>query len=116
MKKIKPILPSLREKKRYLAFEVISERKIQDFPQISKAIHNSSLRLLGDLEGAKAGIMILGEKYKDQKGIIRVNNKYLDKLKASFLFVEEIDGVPCILRSLGVSGMLTTATKTYIGG
>jgi len=64
--KLKPVLPSLREKKRYLAFEVISKEKINDASQVSSAIWNASLQLLGQLGTAKAGLMVLSNKW-DQK-------------------------------------------------
>ena len=111
-----PLLPSLREKIRYLAFEVISKRKIRDFSSASRAIGNACLRFLGELEGGKAGINILPEKYNSEKqtGLIRVQNKYTDHLKAALMFVKEIDGEEVIVRSTGVSGILKKAQTKYL--
>ena len=115
--KIKPILPSLREKKRYLAFEIISKSKIKDFSAVSSAIWSSSLSFMGELGAAKAGIWVLPDKYneKTQRGIIKVSNKYVNELKASLALIKEIDGNGAIVRSVILSGMLNKAAK-YTGG
>ena len=75
MKRVKPIIPSLRERKRYLVFEIISKGKIGDYKAISGALHASLADFFGDLALSKAGIMVLEDQYKDNKGIIKVNHK-----------------------------------------
>lgn len=113
MAKIKPVLPSLREKKRYLVFEIISGKPIKEFSGISKAVWKALLDFSGVLGAAKAGIWLLGDKFnKDsQKGIIRVNNKSVDLLKAALCTIKQVDGVDVIVRSLGVSGILKKTGK-----
>ena len=61
--KLKPVLPSLREKKRYLVFEVISKEKIKDFKPVSDAVKDASYHFLGVFGMAKAGIMLLENKH-----------------------------------------------------
>ena len=114
--KLKPILPSLREKKRYLAFEVISKQKITDSNLVSDAIWNCSLKFLGQLGVAKAGIMVLNNKWSPnaQRGIIRVGHKYVDALKAALTFAGKVGNADAIFRSLGVSGILNKAEKNYL--
>ena len=107
--KLKPLLPSLREKKRYLAFEVISKDKINDFSQVSNAILHYSFQFLGVLGAAKAGIIPLANKWnpKLQRGIIKVSHKHVDAVKSSLMFAKKIDNKDVIIRSLGVSGILS---------
>lgn len=114
--KIKPILPSLREKKRYLAFEIISQDKIKDFTSVNNAIFNSCFSYLGELTMAKAGIMLLKDKYKNNKGIIRVNHKNINNLKSSLMLIKKINKQDVIVRTLGLSGILKKAEKRYLGG
>lgn len=112
--KQKALLPSLREKKRYLAFEVISELDL-GFKDIKDSIISGLKELFG-LDGlAKAGLNFV--EYKENKGIIRTSTKGLDMLKASFCFVRKINKHDVVLRSLGVSGMLKKVrSKFLIGG
>jgi ribonuclease P/MRP protein subunit POP5 len=117
MAKLKPIIPTLREKKRYLAFEILSKSKIKASASVSKAISHGMLSFVGAKGAAEAGIAILHEKYNDQnqKGIVRVNHKQVDALKASLTTIQDIDAVPVSIRSVGVSGSLKKAT-TYVAG
>ena len=114
--KLKPVLPSLREKKRYLVFEVISNEKINDFEAVSNAIWHCSLQFLGQLGTAKAGIIPLGNKWNNetQRGIIKVSHKHVDALKAALMFASKINNNDVIFRSIGVSGILKKAERNYL--
>ncbi|MEM3127035.1 MAG: Rpp14/Pop5 family protein [Candidatus Woesearchaeota archaeon] len=112
-KKVKPLLPSLKERKRYLGFKVISNEKITDSEAVSREIWEKVLENMGTFEAAKAGVWVLSESYdkKDQTGVIRVNNKYVDQLKASLMFVEKIEDKDVVIKSINVSGMLNKAKR-----
>ena len=118
--KLKPVLPSLREKKRYVVFEVISKEKIKDAESVSNAVWHCSLQFLGQLGTAKAGIMVLNNKWNPelQRGIIKVSHKHVDAVKAALTFANKVDNTDVIFRSLGVSGILRKAENKYlkIGG
>ena len=114
--KIKPLLPSLREKKRYLAFEVISRYRFNDAVHVNKAILDAASSFLGDLGMAKAGVLQLNDKWNQdmQRGLIRVNNKHVDELKASLIFVKNIEGKDVVVKSIGASGILRKAQQKYL--
>jgi len=114
--KLKPVLPSLREKKRYLVFEVISKHKINDFNEVSDVITESASGFLGQLGAAKAGLLPLANKWNPelQRGIIKVGHKHVDGLRASLAFASKIGGHEAIFRSLGVSGILKKAENNYL--
>lgn len=114
--KLKPILPSLREKKRYLVFEVISKEKINNAEHVSNAVWHCSQQLLGQLGTAKAGIMVLNNKWNPelQRGIIKVSHKHVDAVKAALTFATEVDNANVIFRSLGVSGILRKAENKFL--
>ncbi len=118
MKGLKPLLPTLKEKKRYLAFEIISKSKIKAFSEVSRAIWASTLSFAGTKGTAKMGIWVFPEKYNQEKqtGIIRVEHRGMDELKASLALINKIEEQPVIVRSLGASGILAKAEKKYIGG
>jgi ribonuclease P/MRP protein subunit POP5 len=110
--KLKPILPSLREKKRYVVFEIISKTKI-DFTAASKAIWQSLLGFAGTIGSAQAGIWLMNDKFnkEKQKGIIKTSHKSVDLLKAALALIKEIDSQAAIVRSTAVSGILNKAEK-----
>jgi ribonuclease P/MRP protein subunit POP5 len=114
--KIKSLLPSLREKKRYMVYEVISKNQFNDALHVNKAIVHAAKGFLGSLGMAKAGILPIDDQWNvdRQKGIIRVDNKQLDNLNASLVFVKEIDEKEVIVRSIGTSGILKKAKQKYL--
>ena len=116
MKKMKPMLPSLKAKKRYIAFEVISDKPIGRFSAVQSAIWDSCLALMGEAGAAKAAVWLLEDKWNEekQKGIIRTGNKSLDDVKASLALVKKINSQDVIVRSIGVSGMLGKAYRNYV--
>ena len=117
MKKLKPLLPTLKEKKRYLAFEIISEAKIKSFHAVNDCIMDAALTYLGTKGTAEAGIMVLKDLYQasSQRGLLRVNNKNLTNARTALTFIETIEEKKVIVHSLGASGVLKKA-KTYLGG
>ena len=60
--------------------------------------------------------MILKDKYnkEKQRGIIKVNNKMVNNLKASLCFIKTIENQPVVVKSVGVSGILKKAQEKYI--
>ena len=114
--KLKPVLPSLREKKRYIVFEVVSKEKISDAALVSNAIWSASLQFLGQLGTAKAGLMVLNNKWDAhlQRGIMKVSNKHVDAVKAALMFANKVNNTDVIFRSLGVSGILRKAENRFL--
>jgi len=117
MGRVKALMPSLREKKRYIVFEILSKDKISAFSSVNKEIWNSMLSYNGELESGKAGLNILPEKYnkKLQRGIMRVNNTYTERAKAALVLVDKIEGKKVLARSIATSGMIKKAGQ-YIAG
>jgi RNase P/RNase MRP subunit POP5 len=117
-KSIKPLKPSMRESNRYIAFEVASRQEIKDFNKVRDAIEFESKNLLGDLQLAKAGLMVVKNTWNpsSQRGVIKVEKKYADHIKAALMFIEAIDNKPVQLRSLITSGMINKTKKVLIGG
>ncbi|MEK6950047.1 MAG: Rpp14/Pop5 family protein [Nanoarchaeota archaeon] len=113
--KIKPLMPTLREKKRYLVYEVISKSRFNDAVHVNKAILDASKEFLGNLGMAKAGILPLDDQWSQniQRGVIRVSNKHVDNAKAAFVFVKSIGNHEAIVRSVGASGVLKRAKQKY---
>jgi len=115
--KAKPLLPTLRERKRYLAFEVQSETPISG-TEAQSQILAEAYRFLGELDMAEAGIWYIDEKWdaKKQRGIFRVADTHLDKLRAVLTLVDRMKNQEVLVRSIGASGMISTAAERYIAG
>ncbi|RJQ21203.1 hypothetical protein C4580_03085 [Candidatus Woesearchaeota archaeon] len=116
--RLRPILPTLKEKKRYLAFEILSNGKMKDFSDVSRAIWGSLLSFVGTRGAGEMGVIMIPEKYnaKRQRGLIRVAHTGLDTLRASLALVQKVGDDDAIVRSLGASGILMKAHKKFVEG
>ena len=103
------LLPSLRQKKRYIVFEIISKKKFV-FKEVKEEVDKALLLFLGQLGLAKASPLMLKEKYKDNKFMIKVNHKYVDECKTTMTLIKKIKNTPVIIRSIKTSGILKKAS------
>lgn len=108
---LKPLLPTLREKKRYIAFEVQAEKRVP-LDQVMSCVENTLKKFLGDLGMARAGVHFLKD-WKNQRGILKTNTKHVDEVKAALALVQEIAGGKAIVRSLAVSGTVDKIRRTH---
>lgn len=122
------LLPSLKQKKRYVVFEIISEKKFS-FEEIKQEVDKALLAFLGELGVAKASPMLIKEKSQNNKRadresvsnnsvsnnkfnntfIIKVNHKYTDELKSALILIKRIKNTPIIIRSVITSGTIKKA-------
>jgi len=105
--KLKALKPTLREKKRYVMFEVISNKSF-DANIINKSIEDSLLSYVGTKGLSDAGLIFLTDKFNktSQTGILRVSHKSVDNLKSCFCLLNQINNTPVLIRSKDVSGIL----------
>jgi ribonuclease P/MRP protein subunit POP5 len=114
---MKPLLPSLKEKKRYVVFGILADTTVRDSDAYS-AIKESMHQFVGDKGMAMAGVQFIHEKWNSQKqrGIIRVTHTSVDDLRASFPFITTINHNKVVVYSVGVSGILAKAEKKWLAG
>ena len=98
---MKPILPTLKEKKRYVVFEIISNENFDD-ATTKKFIYDECLKFLGELGISRAELMFVEDQFKNNKGILKVNNKYVDEIKLSLSLIKSINGKKVIVNVIGV--------------
>jgi len=124
------LLPSLRQKKRYLVFEIISNKKFSS-NEIEKEINQALLTFLGQLGLAKAApIFIKSQKLKVSEGLraskkpqsekfnsqkqrfmLKVNHKHVSEAKAALTLIKKIKNTPIIIKSLITSGTIKKASE-----
>jgi len=104
--KLKALNPSLRIKTRYLVYEILNPKKELN---VIKAIESQCLELYGTIGFAAMDFRKI--ETKTNKGIIMINRKSVDKLKASFVFLNKKENITIVSRY--VSGSLKKA-KTYL--
>lgn len=106
MLRTKALRPSLREKKRYVVYQVHSQDNI-DMAKVQPALVARIKELLGVFHASQAGIMPV--KFKDDKGIIKCNHTAVDYIKSCFVMITTLNNQSVQIRSINVSGMIKKA-------
>ena len=109
---MKPLSPALREKRRYIAYEIIAEEGVKK-PSAEKQILQTFQEYFGKFTMAKAGIIFLKD-WKNNKGIFKVQRKFVDHARATLALITSIDKQKVLARCIGVSGTLKKARERYI--
>ncbi|NJE11116.1 ribonuclease P protein component 2 [Thermococcus sp. MAR1] len=111
--KPKYLPPTLRDKHRYIAFQVIGERPFKK-EEVKRAIWDASLSALGTLGSAKAKPWFIRFDEKSQTGIVRVDRKHVEELRFALALVTHINGSRAIFRTLGVSGTIKRLKRKFL--
>ena len=105
-------MPSMREKKRYILFRVVSDRPVgYDF--MRDALWNSMTHWMGEAELGKAGVKIIRNLWnqEEQSGFIQVSPRYVDAVKVSMGLIHQIGDQRVIFRSVRVSGTIKSGRE-----
>ncbi len=108
------MLPTLRERKRYLVFEIISDKAINNAQNVQRAIEQAALNYGGSAGVANAGILFLKDYYKHNHGVIRVAHNAVDDLKTALTFITHIDDTEVAIRSVKTAGSIKKTELTLI--
>lgn len=106
-KKLKINMPTLREKERYIAFEIISEEQIS-FSDLESAIWNTAQDFFGELGTAHTSLWLIRNLYNEnsQIGVIRCNNFSVDKVLTSLGLITRLGDIRVIFKINKVSGTI----------
>ncbi len=108
---MKGLPPALKRKKRYVAFELICEEKL-DGKEVLAALWNNMLSLFGEIGSAHCGIWL--EYFDGRRGILRCHREALNKVKVALTLINSVGDVEVIPKILGVSGTIKKCRKKYL--
>ena len=61
----------------------------------------------------KAGLMDT-RLYNKNKGMLKINHKYVDHLRTAMMYIREIQNTKVLVHAIGVSGILKKAKNKYM--
>jgi len=114
MKKLKTLLPSLREKKRYISFQIISEKGEEfTYSDLESAVWNTTLDFLGEYGVSRTSVWLLKDCWnqKTQKGILRCNHKSVQEVIASLGLIDRLGDNRITFKVLKISGTIKSIKK-----
>ena len=104
-------IPTLREKKRYLAFEIISEKTINR-QELVREILNSIILIYGDKGASEINPSLMS--FDGKYGILRCEREKRVETRAGMACIKNIHGIRVSIFVLGISGTIKGATEKFI--
>ena len=105
----------LREKHRYLAFGLISEKKYglgndkEQVRSLERAVNAELLHILGEIGLSKVMPRLI--LFDGKAGILRTTTKGIADLRTAVALVTSLEGSPAHLRSMLVSGTIAALKR-----
>lgn len=117
MNEPKTLPASMRPKKRYIVFEIISETPVL-YKDVNFAMWGSFLSLLGQSGCADAKILVLENLYDAaaQRGVVRCRSSHVEQVRAAMALVPIVGESRSIIKVLGVTGTIASASSKYDAG
>jgi ribonuclease P/MRP protein subunit POP5 len=104
---MKPLPPSMREKKRYLKFKVHAEEPI-NFGELSDSVWETSLNYLGSKRTGEANHWLIKNQFdkERQKGVIKVEKSCVEDFRTALTLVDKIGDKKGFIEVQQVSGSI----------
>lgn len=100
-------MPTLREKDRYVAFQIISEEAVV-YSDFEAAIWNTAMDFFGELGTSQISLWLIKNLYDDEKqiGVIRCNHVSVPIVLTTLGLIERLGDSRVIVKILKVSGTI----------
>lgn len=108
---MKTLPPTLRNKKRYIAIRVFTEKKI-DRKELVHGIWNNTISLFGDYGAAKTGLWV--HDFDGEYAIIECHHQYRNEIEQILSITHFINEKRTKIEILGVSGTINKVKKKFI--
>ena len=104
---LKTLIPTLRERKRYISFQIISESPIQ-YSDLEAAVWNELLDFYGESGVSKLSFRLVKNLYSDarQIGVIKCNNRSVPVVIAALGLISRLGDTRITIKILKVSGTI----------
>ena len=102
---MRPLLPTLKERKRYILVKVLYDKEIEK-RDVFKLVTKANLQFLGELGMARAKIQPLENTWNplEKTFIIKVDNKHTDELVAGLGLIKSFEEKKISFTTLKTSG------------
>ncbi|MGQ4833484.1 MAG: Rpp14/Pop5 family protein [Candidatus Asgardarchaeia archaeon] len=103
----------IRDKRRYIAFEVYSENNLSKEDIIS-LILNEFVKNFGEYEGAKASLYVVSYDNVERKGILKVNLNSFKRALTTLAAIRYFRKSDIRVKVIGVSGTIRKCKRKYL--
>ena len=111
----KMLPPSLRSRKRYVVFEIVSEQPVK-YEDLLDTIWSQMMNFLGELESAEAKMWLIQNLYDTtkQRGVIKCKHDYVEHIRAVLSLIQVVGETKSLIKILGVTGTIKSAKNKYL--
>jgi len=106
---MKPYPSSMREKRRYVVFEVVSDKGKFTREAVMKALWDTVINTIGTVGAAQAAFWLFTFDSASQKGILRCTNTSLPVIRGSLTLLQKIEGNAAFIHVKSVTGTIKKA-------
>jgi ribonuclease P/MRP protein subunit POP5 len=110
---MKRMPPSLRERKRYIAFKLEGDEPFSR-DQVVREIWNQTLGFLGENQASELNLWVLDFDEDRQEGFLTCSHKGVGKVKACLGLVGMVDNNKAQIQVLGVSGTIKALKRKFL--
>ncbi len=116
--KLKILPPTLREKKRYIGFDLYSQNEINK-DEIIVILWNSLINTYGEIESSKINLWLINIKEIENshrfhyKGIVKCRRGYEKKVITAFSSITQFKKKRVVIHTCGTSGTIQALDKKY---
>ena len=117
MKKLKILKPTLRERNRYIAFQIVSEEGEElIYSDLEAAVWNTMLDFLGESGVSKTSVWLLKDCWnpKKQIGILRCNHKSVQIVIGSLGLIDRLGDNRITFKILKISGTIKSIKDKFM--
>ena len=106
---MKPYPSTMREKRRYIVFEVMGPKCSKK--SLNKALWTAVFSGIGSFGAADSSFWLIDYDEALQKGILRAKNTKITEVKASIALLDKIDSNPAFIRFVKTTGTIKKARE-----
>ena len=111
--RIKALPPSLRTKKRYVAFKVYSQEPVTR-DDVVRAIWKETLGFLGENKASELEMWVLDYDNGSQQGFLTCAHTSVEAVKACLTLVNSVQNKKFMVHVLGVSGTVKALNRKFL--
>jgi ribonuclease P/MRP protein subunit POP5 len=112
--RIKGLPPTMRDRKRYVAFYVECDEKMRR-DEVAKLIFKEAVGFYGVKSMSKINLRVLDFDEDSQEGFLACSHKSVDDVKVSLALVYDSDGRRVTIVPKGVSGTIRALKRKFLG-
>lgn len=105
---MKNLQPAMKDKTRYLKFEIHSEEKIE-LSEVVEAFWDNSIKYLGANNLSEAQPWLIANKFdeENQEGVIQVKKSFMTDLRAALTLINQLNGKKAFFSVKKISGNIS---------